>query len=103
MVARDILPNAVKEAMSMEVPVITSKINGIEELVDDGINGILIPPRIPEAIADAITTLFSNPDLRNRMGKEARKKIQKDFDVKIEVKKLETIFKTIEFSSVESY
>jgi glycosyltransferase involved in cell wall biosynthesis len=91
---RDILPNSLKEAMSMEVPVITSKINGIEELVDDGINGILIPPKDPKAITDAITMIFSNPDLRNRMGKEARKKIQKDFDVKIEAKKLEAIFKT---------
>ena len=50
---RDILANALKEAMAMQVPVITSKICGIEELVDDGINGILVPPQDPEAIADA--------------------------------------------------
>lgn len=96
---RDILPNSLKEAMSMEIPVITSKINGIEELVDDGINGILVPPKNPEAIADAITMIFSNPDFRNKMGKEARKKIQKNFDVKVEAKKLEAIFKTIALSS----
>lgn len=99
---RDILPNALKEAMSMEVPVVTSRINGIEELVDDQINGILVPPENPEAIADAIALLFSNPDLRNKMGKEARKKIQKDFDVRVEAKKLEAIFKSINSSSLAS-
>jgi glycosyltransferase involved in cell wall biosynthesis len=100
--SKDILPNALKEAMAMEVPVVTSRINGIEELVDDGINGILIPPENPEAIADAIVLLFSNPVLRNRMGKEARKKIQKEFDVKIEAKKLEAIFKSTQSSPLVS-
>jgi glycosyltransferase involved in cell wall biosynthesis len=99
---KDILPNFLKEAMSMEVPVVTSRINGIEELVDDGINGILVPPENPEAIADAIVLLFSNPDLRKKMGKEARKKIQKDFNVRVEAKKLEAIFKTAVLSAATS-
>jgi len=100
--SKDILPNSLKEAMSMEVPVVTSRINGIEELVDDGINGILVPPENPEAIADAIVLLFSNPDLRKKMGKEARKKIQKDFNVRVEAKKLEAIFKTAVLSAATS-
>jgi len=92
---RDILANAIKESMSMKVPVITSNICGIEELVDDGINGILVPPMNPDAIADAIVKLFSNPDLRKTMGEEGRRKIAKDFNIKTEVKKFESIFKKI--------
>jgi glycosyltransferase involved in cell wall biosynthesis len=89
---RDILANALKEAMAMQVPVITSNVCGIEELVDDGINGILVPPKNPEAIADAIEKIFNQPGLRRRMGEEGRKKIVKNFNIKNEVRKLEEIF-----------
>ncbi|MDQ7786451.1 MAG: glycosyltransferase family 4 protein [Thermodesulfovibrionales bacterium] len=92
---RDILANALKEAMAMRIPVITSRICGIEELVDDELNGILVPPGNPEAVADAIIKLFSNPDLRETMGEEGRKKISKDFNIKTEGKKFESIFKKI--------
>ena len=92
---RDILANALKEAMAMKVPVITSNICGIEELVEDGINGILVPPGNPEAVADAILKLFSNPDLGKTMGEEGRRKIEKDFNIKTEVTKFESIFKKI--------
>jgi glycosyltransferase involved in cell wall biosynthesis len=90
---RDILANAIKESMSMKVPVITSNICGIEELVDDGINGILVPPMNPDAIADAIIKLFSNPDLRDKMGQEARKKVEREFNIKNEAEKFESIFR----------
>jgi glycosyltransferase involved in cell wall biosynthesis len=90
---RDILANALKEAMAMKVPVVTSNICGIEALVDDGINGILVPPKDPEAIAEAIEKLFIDSDLREKMGEAGRKKIEKDFNVKNEVRKLEIIFK----------
>jgi glycosyltransferase involved in cell wall biosynthesis len=89
----DVLSNALKEAMAMQVPVITTKVHAIEELVDDGINGILVPQHDPEAIADAIAKILNNPDLGNRMGEEGRKKIEKGFNIKIETGKLEEIFK----------
>ena len=96
---RDILANSLKEAMAMEIPVITSNICGIEELVDDGINGFLVHPQDPEAIANAIEKVFNTPDLGSKVGKEARKKIRKDFNIKVEAEKLEKIFKEIELHS----
>jgi len=90
---RDILANALKEAMAMQIPVVTSNVCGIEELVDDGINGILVPPQNPEAIADAIEKIMKYPDLRKAMGKNGREKIEKCFNIKIEVRKLEEILK----------
>jgi len=89
---RDILANALKEAMAMQVPVITSNVCGIEELVDDGINGLLVPPQNPEALADAIETIMNHPGRRKTMGEEGRKKITKNFNIKTEVQKLEEIF-----------
>ena len=88
---RDILANVFKEAMAMQVPVITSKMCGIEELVDDGINGILVPPQNPEALAGAIETLIRHPGQSKRMGEEGRKKIEQYFNVKTEARKLEGI------------
>ena len=90
---RDILANALKEAMAMQLPVITSNICGIEELVDDGINGILVPPEDPESIAEAIEKIFTHPDLIEKMGMEGRKTIEKDFNVKNEMKKLDSILR----------
>ena len=87
----DILPNSLKEAMAMKVPVITSDIRGIEELVDDGINGIIVPPKDPNSIADAIEKVFNDSNFRKSMGNAGRKKIEKDFNIKIEVSKLERI------------
>ena len=88
---RDILANALKEAMAMQIPVITSKMCGIEELVDDGVNGMLVPPQSPEALADAIETLIKNPERGKTMGIEGRKKIETFFNIKTEVQKLEEI------------
>lgn len=88
----DVLPNGVKEAMAMQVPVITSNMRGIEELVVDRICGMLVPPGDPPAIADAIEQIFNQPALGRKMGEEGRKKIEQDFNIKTEVGKIEKIF-----------
>jgi len=92
---RDILPNVLKEAMAMEIPVITSNICGIEELVEHNKTGILVPEKNPQAIADAIEKLSKNHTLRVKLGKQARQKIIKDFNVKKEAKKTEKILQKI--------
>ena len=88
----DILANVLKEAMAMGLPVVTSDICGIEELVEDGVSGLLVSPKDPLAIAGAIEKLLKSPELARRMGVAGRKKIVKDFNIEKEVKKLEKIF-----------
>ncbi|MBC8501375.1 MAG: glycosyltransferase family 4 protein [DPANN group archaeon] len=88
---RDILANVLKEAMAMEIPIITSDICGVDELVEHEISGLLVPPKDPEAIANAIEKLLKHPELRKKMGAAGHKKIIKDFNIKKEVKKLEKI------------
>lgn len=89
---RDILPNVLKEAMSMQIPVITSNISGIGELVENNRNGILVPQRDSEAIADAILKLLSNVKLRTELGINARQTIIQYFNVKNEARKIADIF-----------
>lgn len=89
---RDILPNALKEAMAMELPVITSDISGIQELVEDGRSGFLTPPGKPEALADALEKLLADEVMRKKMGKEGRLKVKNDFNITVESLKLERVF-----------
>ncbi len=77
---REGIPVVLMEAMASGVPVVASNISGIPELVDDGKSGILVPPRDPEAIADAIERLWHDPALREALGKEGRAKVLREFD-----------------------
>jgi glycosyltransferase involved in cell wall biosynthesis len=62
------------EAMSCGLPVVASRVMGIPYLVEDGLNGFLVPPTDEEVLADRITALLSDPDLRARMGEQNRSK-----------------------------
>ena len=82
---RDGLPNVIVEAQSQKLAVISTPISGIPELIDDGVNGALVPPNNPEKLADALERLSSNPDLRNEMGKAGMKRVREDFDAAKEI------------------
>jgi glycosyltransferase involved in cell wall biosynthesis len=60
------LPVAVMEALAMGVPVVATRVGGLPELVDDGVSGRLVPPRAPQALADAILEL-SDDETRRRL------------------------------------
>jgi len=90
---RDILPNSLKEAMAMELPVVTSDISGIEELVEDRVSGILVKPADPDGIVIALEELLSDPELGRKMGREGRQKVIRDFNIEIEAAKMEDVFK----------
>jgi glycosyltransferase involved in cell wall biosynthesis len=66
------LPVVLMEAMATELPVVTSTINGIPELVKDGSNGYLLPPGRADLLADALEKLASDPELRRQLGNQAR-------------------------------
>jgi colanic acid/amylovoran biosynthesis glycosyltransferase len=77
------IPNVLKEAMACGLPVVSSLSGGIPELVDDGITGILVPPRDPPALADALQRLCEDPELRQRIGCAGRKRIVRDFNLRV--------------------
>jgi glycosyltransferase involved in cell wall biosynthesis len=62
-------PIVLIEAMSSGIPVIASKVGGVAELVEDGVTGIIIEPKRPMLLADAIEYLYKNPNIRVGMGK----------------------------------
>ena len=69
---RDGIPNVLVEAMACGLPVVTTGVSGIPELVHDGVNGLLVPPEDPAALADAIARLHRDPTLACRLAGAAR-------------------------------
>jgi glycosyltransferase involved in cell wall biosynthesis len=67
------LPNAVLEAMAAGLPVITTAVGGVPDLVADRVTGLLVPARAPAALAAAIRELAGDPVLRQRMGAAGRR------------------------------
>ena len=70
------LPTVILEAMSCGLPIIATDVRGNRDLISAGENGILVPPRSPRKIAEAITTLIDDETLRKRLGKNARETIE---------------------------
>lgn len=70
------LGNTVLEALASGKPLIASKTGGIPETVEHMKNGVLVPPKNPDAIADAILTLLEDEDLRKKTSTNARKKAE---------------------------
>jgi glycosyltransferase involved in cell wall biosynthesis len=68
-------PTAVTEAMSMGLPVITTRMRGMADHLVERENTMFVPPRDPAALAEAIVSLWSDPDLRRRMSAANRQKV----------------------------
>jgi glycosyltransferase involved in cell wall biosynthesis len=89
---RDGIPNVLVEAMAMRVPVISTDISGIPELIDNNVNGLLVPEKNALAMADAIEELLINPALRQQLGDAGRARVCKDFDSHITTLDLKDLF-----------
>jgi len=72
-------PIAVLEAMAAGLPVITTPVGGIPELIEDGVDGLLVPPGDDEALASRLALLLGDAALRRRLGERARRRAL-DFD-----------------------
>jgi len=73
------MPNALLEAMGYGLPVIATAVQGVDEMIRDGENGLIIPLDDPEKTSDAILRLLNNPEERQRLGKAAQETIEKEY------------------------
>ena len=74
------VPRILLEATAMGRPIVATQLPGIIDTVEDGVTGVLVPPRDSEALANAILELVDDPDLRRRYGAAGRKKAEREFD-----------------------
>ena len=88
----DVTPNVVIEAMAMKLPVVSTRSRGIPELVEDGVTGILVPPRDQEALAGAILHLAQDNALRAELGNNGRKRVEERFDIHKNIREFVELF-----------
>src|SRR3990167_1628478 len=91
----DVCPLTLQEAMAMEIPVRSTVVGSMPELIEDGKEGLLVPERNEAALADAIMKLIDKPSLREEMGKRGREKIMREFNINYQVNKLLNIWQNI--------
>lgn len=78
---RDGIPNVILEAMAMQLPVVSTAQSGIPEVVENGVNGVLVAPEDVRGLAMALAHLLELPDLRQRLGEQGRRTVLEHFDL----------------------
>jgi glycosyltransferase involved in cell wall biosynthesis len=69
------MPVAIIEALASGIPVVATAVGGVPDLIQDGTNGHLVPPRNPQAIANAVLSILSDPSKWAQMRSAARKSV----------------------------
>ena len=89
---RDGIPNVLLEAMASGVPVVSTPVSGIPEVIDSEREGLLVPPNNPTRLADALDRLLHSAELRERLALAARAKIEACFSVEKNSAQLVSLF-----------
>jgi len=88
-------PASILEAFALGKPVIGSNIGGIPELIEDGVDGLLFEPGNSEELSEKIAYLISRPQLREQMGKNARKKVEEKYNPEVYYQSLMGIYQKL--------
>lgn len=86
------IPVVLMEAMSMEIPCVATSINGIPELIHNGLDGLLVAPSDHEGMAAALARLMDDPALRESIGKAGRQRVLKKYEISASADRLSDIF-----------
>ncbi|ETX27781.1 glycosyltransferase [Roseivivax isoporae] len=86
------VPVVLMEAMAAGLPVVTTRIAGVPELVEDGVSGLLVAPGDAGRLADALARLLADPGERARMGAAGRARVAAEHDAAIEAARLAALF-----------
>jgi glycosyltransferase involved in cell wall biosynthesis len=90
-------PNVVLEAMAAGLPIAATAVGGIPEILEEGLTGLMVPPRNPDAMADAILRILTDPEMRLRLGAAARLRAESNFTPEVYKRSLVEFYqKTLE-------
>jgi glycosyltransferase involved in cell wall biosynthesis len=86
------LPNAVLEALMMEVPVLATRVGGTPEVVTDGETGFLVPPHDPPGLGDGIVRFLGNREAWRATARAGRTMVLARFDFRARTERLEALY-----------
>jgi glycosyltransferase involved in cell wall biosynthesis len=92
---REGLPNVLLEAMCYETPVVATTVGGVPGVVQDGINGLLIPSENAEALTTALQSVLTNSQLRTTLGVAGRETIVSKFDFAVRMRKVRAVYDSL--------
>lgn len=87
--------NTILEAMAAGKAVVATAVGGIPEAVEEGVTGVLVPPRSPERLAEALLSLLENPARARAMGEAGRRRVLDTFPLAKMVREIEDLYGTI--------
>lgn len=90
---REGLPRVLPEALAMAKPVIAFEIDGIGEIIKDGINGYLIPPKDSKKLASSIIHLLKNKEKAKKMGEAGRDMVNPAFELEVMLERISDVYK----------
>lgn len=92
---REGLPMVLLEAMACGLPIVSTKVGGIGEIVADGVNGFLVPPENPDLLAEGIEQMLTDPDLAVKIGSTNRQKVVGEFSMANSARCYEQLYENI--------
>lgn len=93
---RDGIPNVIAEAMAIGVPIVSTSVSGIPELVRDGETGRLVPPRDPDSLARAMEAVLADPETARGLARAGRERLEGEFDLWTTTRRLHALFGCVE-------
>jgi glycosyltransferase involved in cell wall biosynthesis len=85
-------PLSVMEYMDAGLPVVATRVGGIPDLIDDGVQGLLVEPQDAAGLGDAIARVLDDPEEARRMGERGRERRRREFDIDVMVSNLQDLY-----------
>ncbi len=89
------MPNALLEAMACGLPCVATRVSGSEDIIADGVNGLLVEPEQPAEMAQALRRIIEDPDLTQRLGQEGRTSVVRDYQLISVVKQCLEVYRCL--------
>ncbi len=89
---KDSTPLAVVSAMASGKPIVCTRVDGTAQLFDEGVDGFLVPPGDADALAQQLRSLLQNTDMRDRLGRAARVKAERELSIEQFARRCESVF-----------
>lgn len=83
------------EAMAAGIPVVATDVGGPREIVENGVSGLLVAPRAPRELAEAIASILANPELRARLSRNGRERVERHYSLELQVRRTLDVFKEV--------